>query len=77
MGALGGGDPRWAQEDKLHLTVETELEADGRWIAEIPELSGVLAYGSSREEAVASVQALAQRVLAERAGDGNTEPETP
>jgi predicted RNase H-like HicB family nuclease len=48
------------------LTIEIEREADGRWIAEIPALPGVLAYGVSREEAVARAKALALRVLAER-----------
>lgn len=45
--------------------VETEVETDGRWIAEIPDLPGVLAYGSTEKEAKASVQALALRVLAD------------
>ena len=48
------------------FTIEIEPEADGRWIAEIAALPGVLAYGSTREEAVARVKALALRVLAER-----------
>jgi predicted RNase H-like HicB family nuclease len=48
------------------FTIELERETDGRWIAEIPALPGVLAYGASREEAVARVKALALRVLAER-----------
>ena len=46
--------------------VETEVETDGRWIAEIPDLPGVLAYGSTEKEAVASAQALALCVLADR-----------
>lgn len=46
--------------------IELEREQDGRWIAEIPELAGVLCYGVDQEEAVAKVQALALRVLAER-----------
>jgi predicted RNase H-like HicB family nuclease len=46
--------------------VETEVEADGRWIAEVVDLPGVLAYGSTEKEAVASAQALALRVLADR-----------
>jgi predicted RNase H-like HicB family nuclease len=46
--------------------VETELEDDGRWIAEIADLPGVLAYGATEKEAVASAQALALRVLADR-----------
>jgi predicted RNase H-like HicB family nuclease len=46
--------------------VQTETETDGRWIAEIPDLPGVLAYGATEREAVASAQALALRVLADR-----------
>ena len=46
--------------------IELDREDDGRWIAEIPDLPGVLCYGASRDEAVAHVQALALRVLAER-----------
>jgi predicted RNase H-like HicB family nuclease len=44
--------------------VDFELEDDGRWIAEIPALPGVLAYGSTREEAASRVRALALRVIA-------------
>lgn len=50
----------------MNLKVETEREEDGRWIAEVPELPGVLAYGSTRERAVAHAEALALRVIAER-----------
>jgi predicted RNase H-like HicB family nuclease len=46
--------------------VETEREDDGRWIAEVLNLPGVMAYGSTENEAVASAQALALRVLADR-----------
>lgn len=46
--------------------VETEREADGRWIAEIVDVPGVMAYGASEKEAVASAQALALRILADR-----------
>ena len=46
--------------------VEIEREEDGRWIAEIPALPGVMAYGKTQAEAVASVQALALRVVADR-----------
>ena len=52
------------------LTIETEEEEDGRWIAEVPEIPGVLVYGSTSEEATAKVQALALRVLAERLEHG-------
>jgi predicted RNase H-like HicB family nuclease len=48
------------------LTIEVELEDDGRWLAEVAELPGVLAYGRTREEAVGRVQALSLRVLADR-----------
>ena len=48
------------------FTVEIEREDDGRWLAEVPALSGVMTYGKDRDEAVARVQALALRVIAER-----------
>jgi predicted RNase H-like HicB family nuclease len=48
------------------FTIELEHEEDGRWIAEVPALPGVLCYGQNRDEAVAGVQALALRVIAER-----------
>jgi predicted RNase H-like HicB family nuclease len=50
----------------MTLQIELERETDGRWIAEIADLSGVLAYGATRDEAMARVQALALRVIAER-----------
>jgi predicted RNase H-like HicB family nuclease len=50
----------------LTLEIEIDQEEDGRWIAEVPDLSGVMAYGHTRDEAVARVQALALRVIAER-----------
>ena len=46
--------------------IELEREDDGRWIAEVGTLAGVLAYGATRDEAIARVQALALRVIAER-----------
>jgi len=52
------------------FAIEIEREADGRWIAEIPALPGVLAYGATREEAIARAKALALRVLAERLEHG-------
>ena len=55
--------------------VETEQEADGRWIAEVPELPGVLVYGASRDEAVRKAQALSLRVLAERLEHGEPLPQ--
>ncbi len=59
----------------MQLAIELEREDDGRWIAEVPALSGVLAYGKSRDQAVAMVQALALRVLAERLEHGEAAPE--
>lgn len=47
------------------LTIETEREVDGRWIADVPDLPGVMAYGSTRDSAIAQVEVLALRVLAE------------
>jgi predicted RNase H-like HicB family nuclease len=60
--------------DGAQLTVELECENDGRWIAEVPALPGVLAYGASREEALAKAQALALRALAERLEHGEAVP---
>jgi len=54
----------------MQFTIETELETDGRWIAEVLELPGVLKYGATRAKAVASAEALALRVLAERLENG-------
>ena len=57
------------------FTIETEQESDGRWIAEVMEIPGVMVYGSTTSEAVAQAQALALRVLAERLEHGEAEPE--
>ena len=54
----------------MNLHIETELEEDGRWIAEVPQLPGVLAYGATVEEAAAKAEVLALRVLAERLEQG-------
>ena len=56
----------------MRFIVEVEREEDGRWIADIPELPGVLVYGASPEEARAKVQALALRVLADRLENGES-----
>ncbi|MFO0954634.1 MAG: type II toxin-antitoxin system HicB family antitoxin [Isosphaeraceae bacterium] len=58
----------------MKLRVELEREEDGRWIAEVPELPGVLSYGASPDEAVARVQALTLRVLADRLKHGEEVP---
>ena len=57
------------------MNIEIERETDGRWIAEVPELPGVMAYGTSREEAIAKVEALALRVMADRLDHGEKIPE--
>ena len=57
------------------LSLETEQEEDGRWIAEVRDLPGVLAYGATRSEAIARAEALALRVLADRLDHGETVPE--
>jgi predicted RNase H-like HicB family nuclease len=51
---------------RVTFPIELEREDDGRWLAEVPLLAGVMCYGADRDEAVARVQALALRVLAER-----------
>jgi predicted RNase H-like HicB family nuclease len=48
------------------FSIELEQEVDGRWIAEVVELPGVLAYGTTQDQAIAHVQALALRVVADR-----------
>jgi predicted RNase H-like HicB family nuclease len=58
----------------MNLTLEFEQEDDGRWLAEVPELPGVLAYGVSPSDAMAKAQALALRVLAERLEHGEALP---
>jgi predicted RNase H-like HicB family nuclease len=54
----------------MHYTLECELEQDGRWLAEVPELPGVLSYGASKEEAMVKAEALALRVIAEQLEHG-------
>ena len=57
------------------MRIEVEREEDGRWLTEVPDLPGVMAYGATREEALARVKALALRVLADRLEHGETVPE--
>ena len=58
----------------MNYSVEIEREEDGRWIGEISDLPGVMAYGNSREEALAKTKALALRVLADRLEHGEDVP---
>ena len=57
------------------LRIESEQEEDGRWIAEVPALPGVLAYGASKADASAKAKALALRVIADRLENGEPLPE--
>jgi predicted RNase H-like HicB family nuclease len=59
---------------KQGFSVELEKEEDGRWIAEVPSLPGVMAYGATRRQAMAKVEALALRVLADRLEHGESVP---
>ncbi|MFL5800352.1 MAG: type II toxin-antitoxin system HicB family antitoxin [Roseiflexaceae bacterium] len=58
----------------MQFTIEYEQEEDGRWIAEVLELPGVLTYGHTRDNAIAHAQALALRVLADRLEHGEAAP---
>lgn len=58
----------------MKLTIEYEQEDDGRWIAEIPELPGVITYGATAEEAATKAEILALRVMAERLEHGESKP---
>ena len=59
----------------MSFLVEVEQEEDGRWIAEVPDLPGVMVYGQSRDEAIARVEALSLRVLADRLENGEPLPQ--
>jgi predicted RNase H-like HicB family nuclease len=58
----------------MTFTVEVEREVDGRWIAEVTDFPGALAYGDSRESAVANAEALALRIIADRLEHGEALP---
>ena len=55
----------------MQFAIELEQETDGRWIAEIPQIPGAMAYGAGREEAISKVEAVALRVLADRLEHGD------
>ena len=59
----------------MKFTIEHEREEDGRWLAEVPELPGVLAYGVTADEAMTKVEVLALRVLAERLERNEVRPQ--
>ncbi len=56
--------------DAMNLSIECEQEEDGRWLAEVPALPGVLAYGATQDEAMAKAEVLALWVLAEQLEHG-------
>lgn len=58
----------------MNITIESEREDDGRWLAEVVGIPGVLAYGSTQAEAMKKAEALALRALAERLEHGEMEP---
>lgn len=58
----------------MSIRLEIEREADGRWIAEVPDLPGVMVYGRTRDQAISDVQTLALRVMADRLEHGEDVP---
>ena len=58
----------------MNYTIECEQEDDGRWLAEVMELPGVLSYGATKEEAIVKAETLALRVIAERLEQGEARP---
>jgi len=59
----------------MKLTIAIQQEDDGRWLAEVRDLPGTMAYGPTRDRAIAAVESLALRVLAERLDNGETVPQ--
>lgn len=72
--AIVGGGVDCQEEQLVRFTIEYEQEEDGRWLAEVLELPGVLAYGRTLEDAMAKAQALGLRVLADRIEHGEEAP---
>ena len=56
----------------MNFTIQNEQEDDGRWLAEVPELPGVMAYGATADEAMSKVEVLALRVIADRLEHGES-----
>jgi predicted RNase H-like HicB family nuclease len=78
LGAAGRQDHHFIEAETTEentMKIDIEKEEDGRWIAEVSDLPGVLAYGKTREDAIAKVEALALRVIADRIDHGETIPE--
>ena len=68
--------PRPSTVPKLHFRIETEMEEDGRWIAEIKEIPGVLSYGKTEGQAKAKAYALALRVIADEVEGSKSVPQS-
>lgn len=64
------------QPDRESFQIEFEREEDGRWLADIPALPGVMAYGKTKEDAEVNVTALALRVLADRTEENRKPPKS-
>lgn len=60
---------------RFDMRVETEREDDGRWVAEVPALPGAMGYGATKKEAIAKVEALVLRALADKIEHGEEPPE--
>ncbi len=63
------------EKNKNPMKIETEREEDGRWIAEVPDLPGVIVYAENKEDAILKVKVLALRVIADRIEHGEEVPE--
>lgn len=68
--------PESAQSREVQFCIETEQEEDGRWIAEIADIPGVLAYGETEQQARANAYALALRVIADQVEESKSVPES-
>jgi predicted RNase H-like HicB family nuclease len=62
------------QTSRIPFTIEFDKEEDGRWIAEVRELPGVMAYGATKQAALRKVYAIALRTLADKAEEGRQLP---
>jgi predicted RNase H-like HicB family nuclease len=73
---VSGSEPFYkpAATRQIMLKIEFEKEEDGRWLAEVPALPGVMAYGATKAEAGAKIKALALRVVADRLENGEQLP---
>jgi predicted RNase H-like HicB family nuclease len=58
----------------MKLSIECERETDGRWIAEVVQIPGAMAYGATRDEAMAKAEVVALRAIADRIEHGETKP---